>query len=305
MSIPSRQTFHYVPSAVARRYLGAGDAGDAVLTVPATARLFLLFIRDVFRRVRASDIDRVAGSLSFTTLLGLVPLFTVAFTYVARLPGFERWVDSIEPLLLRFLVPGSSGTVRQYLSEFTARSADLQGIAIAFVIYTAVMLVAEVEREINAVWGIATRRSLTRRALVYTLGFVAVPALIGAAVYLTKWAFDQSMQVVPIDSEALPLLARSLSFGIGVLLLTLMYKLVPVIHVPWRAALVGGMLAAIAFDIARSGFAFYIKHVPTYQIVYGAIAALPLFLIWVYLSWMILLVGAAISATLAESGAQR
>lgn len=271
----------------------------------AAVREIIPFVGAVIRRVRASDIDRVAGSLSFTTLLGLVPLFTVAFTYVARLPGFEKWVDAIEPLLLRFLLPGSSSTVRQYLAEFTARSADLQGIAIAFVIYTAVMLVAEIEREINAVWGITARRSLARRAFVYTLGFVAVPALIGAAVYLTKWAFEQSMQVVRIDSEALPFLARSLTFGIGILLLTMIYKVVPVRHVPWRAALVGGLLAAIAFDVAKSGFAFYIKHVPTYQIVYGAIAALPLFLIWVYLSWMILLIGAAISATLAESIAQR
>jgi membrane protein len=109
---------------------------------------------------------------------------------------------------------------------------------------------------------------------------------------------------VPFDSEALPLLARSMSLGIGTLILTLLYGLVPVRRVPWRAALVGGMLAAIAFDIAKSGFALYIKHVPTYQIVYGTIAALPLFLVWVYLSWMIVLVGAAISATLAAATAR-
>jgi membrane protein len=280
----------------------AGDAGGAGLTVSAAIRQFIPFVGHVFRRVRTADIDRVAGSLSFTTLLGLVPLFTVAFNYVARFPGFEKWVDAFEPLLLRFLLPGSSSTVRQYLSEFTARSADLQGIAIAFVVYTAVMLVAQVEREINSVWGITDTRSFTRRAIVYTFGFIAVPVLIGAAIYVTKWAIERSIQVVPLDSEALPLLARSMSLGIGTLILTLLYALVPVRHVPWRAALVGGMLAAIAFDIAKSGFALYIKHVPTYQIVYGTIAALPLFLVWVYLSWMIVLVGAAISATLAESG---
>ena len=88
-------------------------------------------------------------------------------------------------------------------------------------------------------------------------------------------------------------------------MLTLIYALVPVRRVPWRAAVAGGVLAALAFDLAKSGFAFYIKHVPTYQIIYGAIAALPLFLIWIYLSWMILLVGAAISATLADWVDQR
>jgi membrane protein len=291
-----------VPPAVAPGFLPAGDAG---LTVLAAIRQFIPFVRQVFRRVREADIDRVAGSLSFTTLLGLVPLFTVAFAYVSRFPGFEKWVDALEPLLLKFLLPGSSSTVRQYLAEFTARSADLQGIGIAFVIYTAVMLVAQVEREINAVAGITDKRSYARRAIVYTLGFVAVPALIGAAIYVTRWAIERSMLGVPIDSEALPLLARSLSLGISTLVLTLVYALVPVRRVPWRAALAGGMLAAIAFDVAKSGFAFYIKHVPTYQIVYGAIAALPLFLVWVYVSWMIVLVGAAISATLAESGARR
>jgi membrane protein len=283
----------------------AGDASAAGLTVLAAIPQFIPFVWRVVRRVRAADIDRVAGSLAFTTLLGLVPLFTVAFTYVARFPGFEKWVDALEPLLLKFLLPGSSSTVRQYLAEFTARSADLQGIAIAFIIYTAVMLVAQVEREINAVWGITTKRSFARRAIVYTFGFVAVPALIGAAIYLTKWAFERAFEDVPIGSEALPILARSLTLAVGTLILTLIYALVPVRPVPWRPALIGGMLAAIAFDIAKSGFAFYIKHVPTYQIVYGAIAALPLFLVWVYLSWVIVLVGAAISATLAESGARQ
>ncbi len=292
-------------TAVTRRRLRAVDASDAGLTVLAALRQVPSFIWRVVQRVREADIDRVAGSLAFTTLLGLVPLFTVAFNYVSRFPGFENWVDALEPLLLKFLLPGSSGTVRQYLHEFTARTADLQGIAIAFVIYTAVMLVAQVEREINAMWGITNRRSLARRAVVYTIGFVAVPALIGAAVFMTKWAFDQWLQVVPIDSESLSVLQRSLSLGIGALLLTLIYGLVPVRRVPWRAAVVGGVLAAIAFDVAKSGFAFYIKLVPTYQVIYGAIAALPLFLIWVYLSWIILLAGAAISATLADWGDRR
>jgi membrane protein len=268
--------------------------------VVASARSFVAFVRRVVRCLRRHDVDRMAGNLTFTTLLGLVPLFTVAFAYVARLPGFEKWMDAIEPVLLRFLLPGSSSTVRHYLSEFTSRTADLQGIAIAFVVYTAVSLVAEVEREINAMWGITTRRSLARRTVVYTVGFIAVPALIGVAVFATQWGIERWLQAVPNASEAFSLLARLLTLGIGVALLTLIYALVPARPVPWRAALLAGMLAAAAFDIAKAGFAYYVRLAPTYQIVYGALAALPLFLVWVYLSWLILLVGAAISATLAE-----
>ena len=269
------------------------------------ARVLVDFVMRVYRRVRDVDIDRVAGNLAFTTLLGLVPLFTVAFTYVSRLPLFNSWLDALEPMLLRFLLPGGSGQVRAYLAEFTARTAEIKGVSIAFVVFTAVMLVAQVEREINAVWGILTARSFMRRVVVYSLGFVAVPALIGGAIVSTKWALERSAAAVPIANDALPFLSHLLGLGIGTLVLTLLYLLVPARRVPWRAALVAGMLAAIAFECAKMGFAFYIARVPTYQIVYGTLAALPLFLIWVYLSWMILLVGAAISATLAEIGGNK
>jgi len=259
------------------------------------------FMRRVVRRLRETQVDRMAGNLTFTTILGLVPLFTVAFSYIARLPGFNSWIDALEPLLLRFLLPGSSTTVRHYLSEFTTRTGDLQGIGIAFVVYTAISLVAEFEREINAMWGIFTARSLVRRTIVYSIGFVAVPALIGAAVFVTKWGVEHTLRIGPVASDALTWLVHPLTLGAGVLVLTLIYALVPAKRpVQWRPALVAGMLAAVAFDFAKSGFAYYIKLAPTYEIVYGALAALPLFLIWVYLSWMILLVGAAIAATLSE-----
>jgi membrane protein len=268
--------------------------------MPASGvRALFFLLGNVIGRLRAVQVDRMAGNLTFTTVLGLVPLFTVALAYVSRLPGFESWMDALEPLLFRFLLPGSSGTVRQYLSEFTARTADLQGIAIAFVIYTAVSLVAEIEREINLVWGITTTRSFARRAIVYAIGFIAVPALIGAAVFVTQWLF-RHLATAPFASETVSELERPLALAIGMVVLALIYRIVPARRVPWRAALVAGMLAAVAFDLAKAGFAFYISLAPTYRIVYGALAALPLFLIWVYLSWLIVLAGAAIAAALAE-----
>ncbi|MGH8849773.1 MAG: YhjD/YihY/BrkB family envelope integrity protein, partial [Casimicrobiaceae bacterium] len=201
---------------------------------------------------------------------------------------------------LKFLLPGSSGTARQYLAEFTAKTAALKGVGTAVVVLTAVLLVAQVEREINAIWGIYEPRSLARRFVVYALGFVAVPALIGAAVYATSWLIDTAIAAVPMASLALPFVARPFSLALGTVLLTLVYKIVPARHVPLRAALISGLLAAAAFELAKYGFAFYITHVRTYEIVYGALAALPLFLVWIYVCWIILLAGAAVAATLAE-----
>lgn len=266
----------------------------------ARTRAFALFLVRVLRRLQATQFLRIAGSLSFTTLLGLVPLFTVAFAYVAPYSMFEHWREALEPVLLKFLLPGSSVSARQYLAEFTAKTAGLKGIGTALVVLTAVLLIAEVEREINAIWGIYEARSLPRRIIIYALGFVAVPALIGAAVYATSWLIDTSVAAVPLASAALPYIARPFSLAIGTVLLTLAYKLVPARQVPLRAAFISGLLAAVAFEGAKFGFAFYITHVRTYQIVYGALAALPLFLIWIYVCWIILLVGAAVAATLAE-----
>jgi membrane protein len=263
-------------------------------------RAFAMFVVRVVRRLHATRFARIAAALSFTTLLGVVPLFTVAFAYVAPYSMFEHWQEALEPVLLKFLLPGSSASARQYLAEFTAKTASLKGIGTTIVVLTAVLLIAQVEREINAIWGIYEARSLPRRIIVYALGFVAVPALIGAAVYATSWLIDTSVAAVPLASVALPYVARPFSLAIGTVLLTLAYKLVPARQVPLRAALIGGLLAAVAFEGAKFGFALYITNVRTYQIVYGALAALPLFLIWIYVCWIILLVGAAVAATLAE-----
>jgi membrane protein len=262
----------------------------------------VVFVFRVLQRYRTAGIGRVAAGLSFTTLLGIVPLFTVALTYVARFPVFDQWLDTLQPFLVKFLLPDSSSAVRHYLAEFTTKAAGVQGVGTVFLIVTAVLLVAQTEREINAIWGIHEARSLPRRIVVYALGFVAVPALIGAAVRITSWAIEQSIAAVPGASEALSLLVQPIEIAIATLALTMMYKLVPARHVPIRHALIGALLAAVAFELAKLGFKVYITRVPTYRVVYGALATLPLFLIWIYVSWIVLLLGAAVTATLTERG---
>jgi membrane protein len=261
-----------------------------------------VFVLRVVQRLRKASVGRMAASLAFTTLLGIVPLFTVALAYVARFPVFDQWLDTLEPFLVKFLLPDSSSAVRNYLAEFTTKAAGVQGVGTVFLIVTAVLLVAQMEREINAIWGIYEARSLPRRIVVYALGFVAVPALIGAAVHVTSWAIEQSIAAVPSVSEALSFLVQPMEIAVATLALMMMYKLVPARRVPTRDAMIGALLAAAAFEMAKLGFKVYIRHVPTYRVVYGALAALPLFLIWIYVSWIILLVGAAVTATLAEHG---
>jgi membrane protein len=263
---------------------------------------FISFLRRLLRRVTGVGIARTAGSLAFTTLLGLVPLFTVAFAYVARFPQFERAQEALESFLLRYFLPGGGPVVHQYLAEFVAKSAELKGVGTFFVILTVVLLVMQVDHEINAIWGAREPRSLARRIFVYALAFTTGPALIGGAIYFTNWAIEHAIATTSLGVEALTVLSEPVALLVDTTVFTLIYALIPAHRVPFRLALVGGALAAIAFETAKHGFRFYITQFPTYQLIYGTLAVLPLFLVWIYMSWIIVLVGAAVTATLAEGG---
>ncbi|HZI82867.1 MAG TPA: YihY family inner membrane protein [Casimicrobiaceae bacterium] len=267
---------------------------------------FFAFLRRLLRRLTGVGLARTAASLSFTTLFGLVPLFTVAFTYVARFPLIERSQGALESLLLRYFLPGSGTIVRRYLSEFAANSAQLKGIGTLFVVLTAVLLVVQIDQEINAIWGSAREpRSLSRRILIYAVGFTAAPLLIGAAVYYMTWLVEHAIVTTSFGAEALTVLSEPAALVVDTAGFTLLYVLFPAYRVPFKMALIGGALAAFAFEAAKYGFRFYITRFPTYQLIYGPLAVLPLFLLWIYVSWIIVLVGAAVTATLAETMPRR
>lgn len=258
------------------------------------------FFRGTAQRLTGVGLARTAAALSFTTVLGLVPLFTVAFIYVAQFPLFERWLEALERFLIRHLLPGSGATVRPYLDQFTAKAAELQGIGLVIVVLTAVLLIATVEAEINAIWGTRTPRSLIRRILVYALGMTLGPLAIGAAVYSTNWLLEASFSVQLFTRPELAALGTPIAVALATLCFSVLYAVLPARRVPWWSALIGGVLAALAFEAAKRGFVLYVTNVPTYERVYGAVAILPLFLVWIFVSWVIVLIGAAVTATLVE-----
>ena len=155
-----------------------------------------------------------------------------------------------------------------------------------------------IEREINLIWGIRRARPLARRVVVYALGATAGPALVGASLWVTTWLLTQSLAAMPLNATLTDLVLKPAPLVFSMLALALLYRTVPATPVPWRHAFAGALAAALAFEAAKHGFAFYLTQVPTYRAIYGALAALPLFLIWIYLCWLIVLAGAAITATL-------
>jgi membrane protein len=262
-------------------------------------RRAVAFARRVVARTRNTGLARTAGSLAFTTVLGIVPMATVTFAFVARFPVFRQWLDALEVFLLKYTLPGGANeVVHRYVREFTEKASGLTGLSIVFILVAATLVIATIEREINALWGIGLRRPMARRFAVYVLGTTLGPVLVGASISLTTWLFTQSLAAVPMEATLADFAVKPLPLVLSTLALALLYALVPNRRVPWRHAFVGAFAAALAFEGAKHGFAVYIKNVSTYELVYGTLAALPVFLIWIYVCWLIVLAGAAVTATL-------
>ncbi len=256
------------------------------------------FVRTLVTGLRDLDLSRTAAALSFTTLVALVPLATVAVATVARFPVFETWIDALERFLLRHMLPGSASTiVHTYVLGFASRASQLRGISIAVIAFTAILLFAMIESEFNIIFRVSRGRPLLRRAPVYVVGLIAGPILVGASIWLTTWIMTESRSIIPRETlghwvvAPLPILLTAVA-------LAMMYKFVPARPVRWLPAVIGGVLASVAFEIMKHGFAWYLSAVPTYELIYGALAVLPVFLIWLHLCWTIVLAGALLTAAL-------
>ncbi len=259
----------------------------------------IAFLKRVLSRLRGIRVALTAASLAFTTMLALVPLATVTFVVVARVPLFEDGMRVFEDWIVRVLMPGvGHGVVRDAIVGFAEQAAKLTGVSLLFVAVTAAMLVATIEREMNLIFGVRRARPLARRVLTYAIGISLGPVAVGASISLTTWLIGQSLSSIPMREALATWVGKPLPWGFAALAFTLVYKLVPYTRVRWRDAIAGGAAAALAFELAKSGFAWYVATFTSYRQVYGALAAVPLFMLWLYVCWFVVLGGAAIVAAL-------
>lgn len=256
-----------------------------------------------FAAKRSSEdrIPQVAGSLTFTTMLALVPLATVAFALFTAFPIFSSFQMSLQIFLADHLMPAQLNTqIFNYLNQFASKAKGLTTIGMIFLFVTAVMTMMTVESAFNVIWRVRKARPIAQRILVYWAIITLGPILIGVSLSMSSYLFTRSMaftaaQHIPpvidwaLTGAVLPLTA---------LAFTMLYVFLPNCRVEWRDAVIGGVAAAIAFELAKRGFGYYVRRIPTYTAVYGAFAAVPLFLLWMYLCWFIALAGAMIASAL-------
>lgn len=243
---------------------------------------------------------QIASSLTYTTLLALVPLITVALTLISAFPVFEGWTRQLQKFLLENLLPESAHLIARYGEQFTANAAQLTAVGIAFLAVTAILMLLTIEHAFNQIWRVQRKRTTVQRVFIYWALLTVGPVLIGASLSLTSWLVSLSVGLVRGIPGAGVGLLRVVPLALIWLALTLLYLAMPNRRVLIRDAAAGALVAALAFEGMKRGFALYITQFPTYKLVYGAFASAPIFLLWVYLSWLVVLTGAISVAVLPE-----
>ena len=250
-----------------------------------------------YRRGGEVRLQQVAASLSFTTLLSIVPLFAVGLAIFSVFPLFADFREALQSLISKTLPPQISTTVLGYVGEFAQQAARLTAVGLLFLAFSALALIMTVDHVLNDIWQVRNRRPFGQRMLIYWALLTLGPLLIGASLTASSFVWSPS----EAELRRIPWLLHGLLDYAPVLLsgfaFSALYVFVPNRLVRWRDALIGGFVAAILSELLKVGFAFFIAR-GSVRSMYGAFAALPLFLLWMYFSWYALLFGAAIAATL-------
>ena len=256
-------------------------------------------------RFRDARLGVSASSLTFTTVLAMVPLFAVGLAVFSAFPVFGKFQDTLQRWLIESLVPESiARQVLSYLTQFSLKASRLGTAGLVAVLLSAVFLMVTIERTLGQIWRLQRQRPLPQRVLLYWSAITLGPLLLGSSLAVTSFVVTASRDVVNV----LPGSTRWLLDGFEFLMLTAcvsgLYFYVPYTRVRWRHAITAGFLVAGSLEVAKKLMAFYLLEVPTYSLVYGAFAAVPILLVWIYVTWLLVLLGAVLASSLPELGRQ-
>ncbi|MEW6981024.1 virulence factor BrkB family protein [Colwelliaceae bacterium 6471] len=261
-------------------------------------QLLLRFIPFWFRRVKDEQIHVVAGYLAYVTLMSLVPLMVVMLSVMTAFPIFADIKVEIESFIYSNFVPTSGEVVQQYITGFVGNASKMSAVAISFLFLFALLLISAIDKTFNKIWRVKAKRRMITSFSMYWMILTLGPVLVGSSLAATSYIVSlvslgdyDVLGLANVFLRALPLLASIAAFVI-------LYMVVPNRVVPFKYAFTGAVFAALLFELAKKGFAFYVTQLPSYQMIYGALASIPILFLWVYLSWLVVLMGALVTVSL-------
>ncbi|MGJ8524465.1 hypothetical protein LMG33818_000173 [Halomonadaceae bacterium LMG 33818] len=255
-------------------------------------------LRTLYQRFMGHDAFKSAASLTYTTLFAVVPLTAVIYSILSAVPEFQGVGEHMQAYIFDQFVPATGEEVRQQLNNFSTQARNLTFVGVAFLFVTAVMMMVTIEQAFNSIWQTMTRRSGVSSFLMYWAVLTLGPLLLGAAFVASSYITSVRLINDAVNGVGYEHVLSIVSPIMSFVAFLFIYMVIPNAEVKLRHAWVGALITSILIEIAKEGFSLYVTNFPSYQLIYGAFAAVPLFLLWVYVSWLIILLGAEIIAWL-------
>ena len=254
------------------------------------------FVQELFRRYIKDEVPLAAGALAYTSLLALVPLMAVLVTVFSAMPLFEEASKMLQDFIFKNFVPTSGEVLQTHILGFVEKVRSLTATMFMAVFVTSLLLMQTMEKALNRIFASKPSGRFLKKVLMYWAVLTMGPLLVGGGIAMSSSVLQYSTfaGVKEFLLKVLPVITSTVGFF-------LVYLVVPNAKVKWRHALAGAVFAAVLFEVAKVAFTFYVTTIPTYEKVYGALATIPLFLIWLYFSWNIILLGGTVTATLSSS----
>lgn len=258
-----------------------------------------------FNNFQKERIHVTAGYLSYVTLMSLVPLMVVMLSVMTAFPIFSEIRELIENFIYQNFVPASGDVVQEHITGFVSNASKMSAIAITALFIFAMLLISAIDQCLNKLWRVNEKRRIITSFSMYWMVLSLGPVLVGSSLVMTSYILSlvsigdyNLLGLSNIAVQALPLVASIAAFFI-------LYMVVPNKVVPAKFALAGATLAAVLFEIAKKSFAIYVTQLPSYEAIYGALSSIPILFLWVYLSWLVVLVGALFTVSLEDYDSEK
>lgn len=263
-------------------------------------KLAVLFVRYLAARIDHDRVSVNAGYLAYITLLSIVPMLTVLLSILSSFAVFENAGEVIQDFVITHFVPAAGDAVKNALLQFVTNTGKMTAIGSAFLFVAALMLISNIDKNLNYIWRVRKKRRLVFSFSMYWMVLTLGPILVGASIAATSYVTSLKILEHETLSGIYTLMLRWLPFLLSFFAFIGLYMLVPNKKVRFTHAVIGAIVAALLFEASKKGFALYITQFPSYQLIYGALAAIPILFVWVYLCWLIVLIGAEVTASLGE-----
>ncbi|MDR7345203.1 membrane protein [Pantoea alhagi] len=258
------------------------------------------WLKLLWHRIEHDGMTTEAGNLAFVSLLALVPLVAVVFSLFAAFPVFSDISVQLKHFIFNNFVPAAGNVVQDYLDRFVANVNKMTVVGAVGLIVTALLLMHSIDSALNAIWRSQKKRPLVYSFAVYWMILTLGPLLAGASLAISTWLLSLKWVTVSGVTGLIDQTLRLFPLLLSWLAFWLLYSLVPTTRVPQRDALIGALVAGLLFELGKKAFALYITTFPSYQLIYGVLAVVPILFLWVYWTWCIVLLGAEITVTLGE-----